>query len=594
MRVNDISKRIVSTILCITIIVLTGCNSEGKKENIKHEALSLCNGKSYISNEFFDKMKEKYPKINFEVTNFSGNNISGYSRETLEHGDIPDIYISTQAFSKDAQKKYLLDLSGYKFINNYSTSSLNEVEVDGGIYLLPMNMQMTGISYNKTLMEQNGWEVPNSFEELKKLAPKIKAKGYDVMRAAFGLDGYPFNYFFNIGNTKYFSTAEGEKWKEDFITGKEKAAGNKELLSSAKYFKKWVDEGFIKTSEIGLGREPEEAFMNGECVFFLSLGLLEYEHTTEDGVTYEYGVMPWLSEDGNSNMLVCSPSRYIGINKELATKGNEQKLKDALKVMEFLSTKEGQDALVSDHANSWLYSTSLVDSNMDKKNPFYSMKDLIEQGNVVNLVYTGWEDYVVTMAGEIKSFITGDITAKELLKGFDNCYKEAKKEKGKDVLAKAKHNMTIEDAARICGIGEAKAVGADVALVSHGGYNREEANEYGVNWYIYKGNIDYEVLNIFRTKCETLSVIEMKGSDIKKLVEKGFDLYGDGNSFKYSVYAKDDKEIKDNKVYKVVAGTEELTKDIQKKAKVVEISTKDAIAEYVKTLGEFEASDIKW
>jgi ABC-type glycerol-3-phosphate transport system substrate-binding protein len=340
-------------------------------------------------------------------------------------------------------------MSGYKFINNYATSALNEVEIDGGIYLLPVNMQMTGISYNKTIMEENGWEVPDSFEELKKLAPKIEDKGYDVMRAAFGLDGYPFNYFFNIGNTKYFSTAEGEKWKEDFTLGKVKAEGNKELLKCVKYFDKWVDEGFIKASEIGAAREPEEAFMNGECVFYLSLGLLEYEHTTEDGKKYEYGVMPWLSEEGDNNMLVSSPSRYFGINKELAKEGNEEKLKDALKVIEFLSTKEGQDALVKDHANSWLYTTSLASGDMDKKNPFYDMKDLIEHGNVVNLVYTGWEDYIVMMASEINSFIKGEITAKELLKGFDRSYTEAKKEKGKDVFAKAKHDMTIEDAARI-------------------------------------------------------------------------------------------------------------------------------------------------
>ena len=86
----------------------------------------------------------------------------------------------------------------------------------------------------------------------------------------------------------------------------------------------------------------------------------------------------------------------------------------------------------------------------------------------------------------------------------------------------------------------------------------------------------------------------MKGSEIKELVKKGFKLYDKEASFKYSVFVKNDKKIKDNKTYKVVVGTEELTPDLQKKGKVIEILSKDVIREYVKTLGEFTDKDIKW
>ncbi|MBE5936375.1 MAG: carbohydrate ABC transporter substrate-binding protein [Lachnospiraceae bacterium] len=594
MNINELKKGI-SIVLCLIVIsvMITGCKGILKNEK-KHEALTLNNGKSFISKEFFKKMKDKYPEINFEITNFSGNNISGYARETLKNGDIPDIYISTQPFDEKSQKKYLVDLSGYKFINNYTTSSLSQVENDGEIYLLPTNVQLTGISYNKTLMEKYGWEVPNSFNELKDLAPKIEDKGYDVMRAVFNLDGYPFNYFFNIGNTKYFSSSCGEKWKKEFIVGEAKATGNKNLLDSAKYFKKWVDEGFIKKSELDAGSEPYYAFLNGESVFYMSLGLSEYEHVAEDGNKYEFGVMPWLSENGDNNMLVSSPARYFGINKELTKKSNEQKLKDALKLLEYISTSEGQNGLVEGYPNSSLYITSLKNSDMGKNNPFYGMKDLIEQGNVVNLVHNGWEKLLIKIAQNIKDFVNDDINAKELLQAFDNSYKETQKDGGEDILAKAKHDMKIEDAARICGIAEAKAAKADVALVSHGAYDRESPNPFGVNWYFYKGNVDIEVVNIFATKCSSLTVIEMKGSEIKKLVKKGFKYYEDEEPFKYSMFVYNDKKLNDNKTYKVVAGTDEFSSELQKKGKIIEVSTSDAVREYVKTLGEFSAKDIKW
>lgn len=594
--VKERVKRNISLLMCIILIGMTaiGCGEKTEQKESNKNTLTINNGKGYIADEFFDNLKKKYNDIDFEISNFSGNNISGFSRETLKHGDIPDIYISTQPFDKENQKKYLIDMSGYKFINKYTTTSLNEVENDGGIYVVPANLQMTGISYNKTLMEKHGWKVPNSFEELKELAPKIEAEGYDVMRALFNLDGYSFNYFFNIGNTKYFSTASGEKWKEDFINGKAKAKGNKQLLECAKYFKQWVDAGFIKESEIEAGSEPQYAFMNGESVFFLSLGLSTYENVTEDGEKYEFGVLPWLSEDGNNNMLVSSASRYFGISKELTKKGNEQKLKNALRVLEYISTEEGQKALVADNSSPWMYMTPLKNSEMDKKNPFYEMKELIEHGNVVNLVYNGWEKYFIKIANNLKSFVKGKVSPEELLKEFDKCYKDGQKNTGNDVFAKAKHNMTIEDAARICGIAQAKATKADVALVSHGGYNRETPNPYGVNWYFYKGNVDTEIVNIFATKCSTLTVLEMKGSQIKKLVKKGLALYEDTEPFKYSVFVKNDKKLKDDKIYRVVAGTDEFTPDLQKKGKTIEVSSNDVIREYVKTLGEFSSEDINW
>lgn len=52
-------------------------------------------------------------------------------------------------------KERLVDLSGYDFINNFSTALLDQVSIDGGVYLLPAGTSMFGILYNKTLMEEH-------------------------------------------------------------------------------------------------------------------------------------------------------------------------------------------------------------------------------------------------------------------------------------------------------------------------------------------------------------------------------------------------------------------------------------------------------
>lgn len=588
-------RRAVAVVCAATLALcaLAGCSKDASSQ--EHEPLTVCNVNNLFPDEFIEIFQQSHPEVLFDASAYRGSNGSGYAMETLEHGDIPDVYVSTYLLNPEAQRENLIDLSSYDFINNYTTTMLNDADNEGGIYLLPSCFQMVGISYNKTLMEEHGWPVPNNFEELKALAPKIEAAGLVPMRGLFNLDGYPFNYFFNVINTDYFHTAAGSQWKEDFSTGQAKAAGNQELLAGVEYFQEWIDAGLIKASDIGSFNEPQEAFMNGECVFFLSLGLSKYENTTEDGRTYEFGVIPWLSADGTTNTLTVATSRYFGLSRELLEPGNEQKLEDALALMEFVSTVEGQKALAATAASPQLYAPSLTGADVPEDSPFHGLSHLVDEGHTIQLVYVGWEDLIVPMAQDIKALIRGEVTPEQLLTMFDATYERSVNGDG-NALAYAETDMSWDDALKICCIATGMATDADVALASLGGYNEaHEINDRGVNWYFYEGPVTVEVVNVFRTKCSTLSVLEMTGAEIKALAEGGFDLYGTGNPFPYTLVVKGGGELEDDKVYRLAAGTKDLTEDVSANAvETFEISTQQAVIDYVSTLGTFGPEDIVW
>ena len=72
-------------------------------------------------------------------------------------------------------------------------------------------------------------------------------------------------------------------------------------------------------------------------------------------------------------------------NKELEEKGQEQKLKDALCFMEFISTEEGMRLLKSDTTtisplNTW---------KINEDDMYYEIKDQITGGNSIPFVYSG-------------------------------------------------------------------------------------------------------------------------------------------------------------------------------------------------------------
>lgn len=601
-------KRILKKLLCMLLgsvllaASLAGCGKSGDDKvqtasgsgstgTQGHEPLTVTRFNDLIREDFLTAFHEEHPEVHLEIISYAGVNGSGYAQHSLENGDIPDIYVTTQSFSKSAQEEYLLDLSNYDFVNNYSTALLDSLDINGGIYLLPSGYQLTGIYYNKTIMEENGWEVPRSFNELLALSGEIEAAGYRTMGHAMSLDGFPFNYFFNIGNTVYFGTPDGTQWKESFPNGEARAVGNSELKETAEYFNKWVENGFITGEHMGT-----DLFYAGEAVFFLGLGLEKYENTTEDGKTYEFGTMPWLSEDGSSNMLTRNVSRYVGINKALAEEGNEQKLADALTFLNYISTVEGQQAMMSAQMSKDVkYMSSLNESTLPADSPYQDVADLVYEGRTVPLLYVGWEQLIVPIARDIKKLILGESSVDEMLAAFDKTNDALNDGSSDDVYAVVAETMTMEDTARLVAIAEGKAAGADCAMISLNKYHGDElANKQGLAWYFYAGNANTDTVNMIRPRAKTISVLEMTGAEIKKMRDDGFDLDENGNPYEYRLFTKGGMELDDGSVYRLAISSGELTEEQLADAQETEVSPAEAIEEYLRELGTVRADSLDW
>ena len=139
--------------------------------------------------------------------------------------DIPDIFITSRVLDRELAKERLLDLSGYEFINHVSTAVLDQISIDGGIYLLPVNNTMYGIYYNKTLMEEHDWEVPANRSELEALCAEIRAEGLIPGVVGTMLTGGPFTAVLSLAKTSWFTTPMGVQWEQDFLTGEAAAQG---------------------------------------------------------------------------------------------------------------------------------------------------------------------------------------------------------------------------------------------------------------------------------------------------------------------------------------------------------------------------------
>ena len=210
-----------------------------------HEAITIMSPFRNMS-AFINEVHKIYPEINLEVIPYSGKNYTAYVRAQLRVGDMPDIYCATYYVpERDEVSDKLIDMSGYGFTDHYAQARLREVTDHGAIYMLPTYYDCIGITYNKTLLEQNGWELPSSFRELEKLAPEVEAAGYRLALTQLQLPGYGFQYLCNILDTSYFNTPDGRKWQKDFLEGNTRMADSPEVLEALSDLEQWKAVGML-------------------------------------------------------------------------------------------------------------------------------------------------------------------------------------------------------------------------------------------------------------------------------------------------------------------------------------------------------------
>lgn len=562
----------------ITILCVSGC---GKQSEEKKEPLTILT--THINYEkFVEALDEKYPGIELEFVSYRGFNQTGYIRECLEDGELPDIVTTTYFVDHKLQSDRLMDLSKYSFVNNYSDSWLNRCSVDGSIYLLPSNYSAIGFYYNKTIMEKYGWELPKNFQEYKILAEKIREKGLKPCVARMDLDGYIFSDFFGLGNTFFFNTPQGEAWKQDFLTGKAKAKGNIEPVLS--YLNEWISEGFINEEDIN-NTETSEQFYRGEAVFMFCNGMNLMKRHFEGIGTMEYGIMPWLAPEGESKMIVSNVSRYYGLNKELEKEENQKKLEDALKVLDFLSTEEGM-CLLKDNITTI---SPLNTSEIKEDNMYYEIKEEIVGGNTIPLVYVGWDDIIIPMAEQLHALIKKETTVEECAEAFDKI-RDQWLNSGPFIYGQVEETISQEKTAELVGRALIENKKADVALLSLGGFHGfGQENPQGIQCGIYPGDFTLDRLRTI-VPSGKMGIISMTGEEILERKKVGKYIHynhlkeGEKNDpFPYVMAIKEGIELEEKEEYLVVLSLEDLSKELQKKIRV-SWGTKEsqlAIEEYI-------------
>ena len=532
------------------VLLLFGCAVSEKAPDREEEsdALTFCVWNGYEN--FLELAAQNCPDIELEFSNYAGANRTGYSWVQMRADDIPDIFITSQILDEELAKERLVDLSSYDFLNGFSTSILDQVAIDGGVYLLPVTNVLYGIYYNQTLMEENNWEVPADFAELETLCAQIRQSGMTPGLIGTHLTGNTFSAVFNLAKTGWLTTPAGVNWEQDFLNGDASAAGHWE--ETMDYVQKYLDIGMFCTDpEDRINPELILDEMGNRRAMFCTM--VQNVSITELPNGDKLGMMPYIGKDGSKNIYMYSPSSYIGISSRLTEPGNEKKLENAVRLLALLYSPEGQEAFLNEETPCVL--SVLESADIGEDSMIYDAHEALREGRAFPMTYVHWENVLTDIGQAYKDWFRGEggMDGAGCIARMDELQQGALNNTEIIEFAESTGDFTLEETAVLVGKALGSAVDADAVLLPMDGeYKKGAELRYGITGKLYAGKINSEVMGTLLPAFDgEYAAAEMTGGQVSELARAGFEQAGDQDPYPYLLVTRGDRELEEDQTYQV-------------------------------------------
>ena len=136
--------------------------------------------------QVINDFNEYYPNV---TVNYEQNDAQALT-DYLKNNNYVDIFMTSDANvrSKDQENLYVydncLDLSDDIDTSTIDPELIKVCTVDGKLVRIPLAKLMCGLAVNKTLLEKEGLEIPQNYEEFLSVCETLKSKGYTPLQSS--------------------------------------------------------------------------------------------------------------------------------------------------------------------------------------------------------------------------------------------------------------------------------------------------------------------------------------------------------------------------------------------------------------------------
>ncbi|MGX8832702.1 5'-nucleotidase C-terminal domain-containing protein [Amedibacillus sp. YH-ame6] len=494
---KDKRKRILIMFMISTCLFISSCTTDNqedttndvltqKKSEDGRTRITVLTKYAFTTYDFEKAVEKEFPDIDIVlVGDYTANTALGKEYEArLEHDDLTDI-VMTWPYDVGSQywKDRLIDMSGMPFTNKYNVSMLDSIaDENDNLYYLPGPASIRGIVYNKTMFEENGWEVPNNYTEFVALCKQIEATGNRAFQIPLGNDEVLDTAFtgFNFGTS--YSKPEDASWLATYNEGNGKFLDH--FGEAVDTFQALINDGIIKESDLELHYNDTQGnlYTRGTVMTEDSVQLIKIAKT-QGGSKDEYAIMPFFNRDPESTWARLYMVCYIGMSKHLQDKGNEEQYDKVMKVMNYISTPDGQAALAS--GNGTMYS-SLKDAKISEDKEIEDMRTTLAQGRYG--IFPTLERSESALRRGLQGMLKGTTTKEQLGEMVDKENQIPTREEKLETYGKASEDFSLMDTGNFISDVIRTTSKSDFALFMDNGKDGLYSGK-GVSGKFYKGSI---------------------------------------------------------------------------------------------------------
>jgi raffinose/stachyose/melibiose transport system substrate-binding protein len=419
-------KKVLSALLCATMVIgmVSGCgkattsdsdstastSTEGAKTKIR---MTYWNSEDTVS-ALLDYLEKEVPDVEVEFQFIDNSNYDTIVDTQLAAGEGPDIICESPASAlKHAKLGYLEEVNtlGAK----YSDAGTRLYSYNGNVYALPGISWFEGIYYNKALFEENEIDLPTTFDEYIEVCKKFQELGITPLAAGLKSWEPMLKNSMAFVTAEYLSTSAGEDFCADYREGKTTLAGNWDT-----YLEKWsemITAGIYTTDMTGIDHDQAlEEFATGKAAMFCS-GPWDLDSIMSKNPDLAIDMMPFYGTTQSDGWLIGGPGCGFAVN---ASSENKEA---AMKILEAISTVEGQEALWTNNQGGSSY---LEGATFELPEAYTSVAKTLAAGNV----YCPWNEWGDAASAhenygtEMQSYLLGNQTLNETLVNVDAQVKE--------------------------------------------------------------------------------------------------------------------------------------------------------------------------
>ncbi len=353
-----------------------------------------------------------------EIQFIAGNNDTDLYSYLLEHDALPDVITVRRFAGTEAMdlRPYLVDFGSYNVVSKFSSYSLQYYKGDDGeVNWLPVCGIPQTIIANKTLFEQNGLELPESYEEYAQVCRAFFEKGIKPYALDLAED-WSSHEMVQAGGIGELTALDGITWRAQAESSQGDISFDEALWRKVfSHTATLLSDSYFTAEDLGVDTVAAmQLFVQGKAAMFHGSPI--HLKQCEEQMDAELVRVPYFSQTSSEGYIYMTPSLHIAMNKSL--EDSQEKLSAALAMLDCMLSIEGQTLIAN--------GTGVISFNPDVASLTDGMVGLEDEidNNQYYIRYSSQKSFDASVKA-VTGLLSGSMNSDQAFEAFRNAINSA-------------------------------------------------------------------------------------------------------------------------------------------------------------------------